>query len=82
MDPEIIMAFSTQKDFFKINFLNAEPEEPLKKRSDAAIKNYESVTDARAWSSNQQDRSRFLVETVQRNSASNVSIKKKISFRN
>lgn len=68
------MAFSTQREFINIGFINAEPDKPLKKRSDAAIKNIESVTDARAWSLDKHDRSRFLAEIVQETRSPPVTV--------
>jgi hypothetical protein len=60
------MAFSTQKDFLKIGFLNENLAQTSKKRSDAALKNYESCTDHRAWSLNEESRSNYLVDIVKR----------------
>jgi hypothetical protein len=60
------MAFSTQKDFLQIGFLNENLAQTSKKRSDAALKNYESCTDHRAWSLNEETRSNYLVDIVKR----------------
>ena len=59
------MAFSTQRLFSKIGFMGDEPDQPRRKRSDGAIKNYDSVTDLRALSADSSEKSAFLAEIIQ-----------------
>ncbi|KAH8402813.1 hypothetical protein KR009_001467, partial [Drosophila setifemur] len=55
------MAFSTQKEFFHIPFMN-EPYEC--KDSCVKLKSYPSSVDDRSWSSNQDKKSRFVADLV------------------
>lgn len=55
------MAFSTTRSFVeKLNQM------PSVKRSDAALKRYESASDSRAWSSDRQETSSFLSNIIKR----------------
>lgn len=54
------MAYSTTRDFSERNF------SPCGKRSDAALKRYESTTDSRAWSNDRQESSGFIMDVIKR----------------
>lgn len=54
------MAYSTTREFSERNF------SPCRRRSDAALKHYESVTDSRAWSNDQQESSGFIMDVIKR----------------
>lgn len=61
------MAFSTQKQFLKIGYIINDPEQqrlPLRKKSDALIKTYDSCLDARAWSMDKTKRAQYLADVV------------------
>jgi hypothetical protein len=68
------MAFSTQKDFLKIGFLNQNVNPAIKKRSDAVLKNYESCTDSRAWALDEESRSNYLADIVRRLPGMNAAV--------
>jgi len=59
------MAFSTQKDFFKIGFFNDDSKSAIRrKRSDGALKTYNSCTDIRSWSLDGEKRARYLYDLI------------------
>ncbi|CAO1424222.1 unnamed protein product [Diamesa serratosioi] len=65
------MAFSSQRNFGVMKYLNNLEESnrlPTTKRSDAAIKSYESCTDSRAWSLDNDRKSQFLYEVIHKKS--------------
>lgn len=66
------MAFSSQRTFGVMKYLNALEDSnriPTTKRSDAAIKSYESCTDSRAWSNEDDRKSQFVYDAVHKKSS-------------
>ncbi|XP_037824565.1 myosin-4-like [Lucilia sericata] len=57
------MAFSTQKDFFHVPFMNESPELGCKKAC-VKLKSYESTIDDRSWASDEAKQSKFLSDLV------------------
>lgn len=57
------MAFSTQKDFFHVPFMNEDVEYECK-RACVKLKTYESTVDDRSWAIDDQKQSRFLSDLV------------------
>lgn len=65
------MAFSAQRNFGVMKYLNSLEDSnrlPTTKRSDAAIKRYESCTDSRAWSLEDERKSQFVYDAVHKKS--------------
>jgi hypothetical protein len=57
------MAYSTTRGFCEKNAANLVASE---RRSDAALKRYESTSDSRAWSNDHQETSSFLAGIIKR----------------
>ncbi|XP_005178099.1 uncharacterized protein LOC101900072 [Musca domestica] len=57
------MAFSTQKDFFPVSFMNEMPENECKKAC-VKLKTYESSLDYRSWARDQTKQSKYLEDLV------------------
>ncbi|XP_053686110.1 centriolin [Sabethes cyaneus] len=58
------MSFSSQRTFLYVPFRNEQPQRPNRKRSDGALKNYESCTDWRAWTLDPLLASQFILDVV------------------
>lgn len=68
----VIMAFSSQRTFGVMKYLNSLEDSnrlPTTKRSDAAIKRYESCTDSRSWSMEDDRKSQFVYDAVHKKSS-------------
>lgn len=66
------MAFSSQRTFGVMKYLNSLEDSnrlPSAKRSDAAIKRYESCTDSRSWSMEEDRKSQFVYDAVHKKSS-------------
>lgn len=57
------MAFSTQKDFFHVPFMNENVEYGCKKAC-VKLKSYDSSIDDRSWAINEKKQSKFLIDLV------------------
>ncbi|XP_023303228.2 myosin-11 [Lucilia cuprina] len=57
------MAFSTQKDFFHVPFMNESPDLGCKKAC-VKLKSYESTIDDRSWANDEAKQSKFLSDLV------------------
>lgn len=57
------MAFSTQKDFFNVPFMNESIESDCIKAC-VKLKSYESTIDNRSWASDEEKQSKFLSDLV------------------
>lgn len=72
IEPRVVsMAFSSQRNFGVMKYLNSLEDSnrlPTTKRSDAAIKRYESCTDSRAWSLEDDRKSQFVYDAVHKKS--------------
>uniref|UniRef100_A0A182TGX6 B30.2/SPRY domain-containing protein n=1 Tax=Anopheles melas TaxID=34690 RepID=A0A182TGX6_9DIPT len=60
------MAYTTQKQFLSVAFLNEDPKLPSRKRSDAVLKSYSSCYDTRAWSLDVLKQSQFIGDIANR----------------
>ncbi|XP_041775816.1 interaptin-like [Anopheles merus] len=60
------MAYTTQKQFLSVAFLNEDPKLPSRKRSDAVLKSYSSCYDTRAWSLDVLKQSQFIGDVANR----------------
>lgn len=58
------MAFSTQKDFFYVPFMNENVENKGCKKACVKLKSYESTIDDRSWASDETKQSKFLSDLV------------------
>lgn len=67
------MAFSTQKDFFHVPFMNQTMEYECR-RACVKLKSYESTIDDRSWAMDEAEPSRFLYDLVKCNTPVSVHL--------